>query len=132
MKRVIIASSYKPIEHRMQWDIGGRTYSIIRMKPDTNSCVVKIRWEQDGKGFTKHVEFGIGQDTNGQYIYSLDNPDLRLYAEDATDEEYYYKPTADKNDYYPEDEEEYTPRMGYDYSPSAPWGAPGMSVKDFI
>ena len=130
MKRVIIAST-SDIKHRMQWDIGGRTYSIIRMKPETNSCVVKIRWEQDGRGLTKHLEFGIGQDTNGQYIYSLDNPDLRLYAADATDEEYYYKPTAQEDDDF-EDEEEYTPRMGYDYSPSAPWGALGMSERDFI
>lgn len=30
-----------------------------------------------------------------------------------------------------EEEEEYH-SCGYDYSPSCPWNAPGMSVKDFI
>jgi len=30
-------------------------------------------------------------------------------------------------------DEEYTPSSTYgDYSPSNPWGAPGMSIKDFI
>lgn len=32
-----------------------------------------------------------------------------------------------------EDEEEYAPSSTYgDYSPSNPWDAPGMSIRDFI
>ncbi len=37
----------------------------------------------------------------------------------------------DEPDSYYEEEEPYL-RMGIDYSPSAPWNAPGMSISDFI
>lgn len=59
--------------------------------------------------------------------------DCMVYNEDTCEYEHEYRWFEVPEGFEEEDEEEYEPSSsGGDYSPSNPWGAPGMSVSDFI
>ena len=56
----------------------------------------------------------------------------RMYAKGADNYPYYSEEEV-KEDEYGYDDGDYTPSSTRgDYSPSNPWDAPGMSVRDFI
>ena len=89
--------------------------------------------------------------TVGKYRYEFIENDVKIVAEEHTlialakalreaqvegtlsDLAYQIEYAFDIDGIRSEDEEEYTPSAECgDYSPSAPWLAPGMSIKDFI
>ncbi len=59
--------------------------------------------------------------------------DCMIYNENTCEYEHEYRWFEVPEGFEEEEEEEYTPSStGGDYSPSNPWDAPGMSMRDFI
>lgn len=68
-------------------------------------------------------------DVTDDYIFNTENNLYRIQADEPISEDVYEENWECYNDHA----EEYVPSASNgDYSPSNPWDAPGMSIKDFI
>ena len=68
-------------------------------------------------------------DVTDDYIFNTENNLYRIQADEPISEDVY----EENRECYNDHAEEYVPSAeNGDYSPSNPWDAPGMSVKDFI
>ena len=140
----------KKIQVGMVWHIDWHELEVKSISKDHKTCKVTEDWiaEDTGKEVHKVHKYNIATDKDGQeYIWHPDSEEYanpgqddykwwaRIYATGAdnypwTDEdvEEYEDPSE-----YEDDEDEYTPSAtAGDYSPSNPWDAPGMSIRDFI
>ena len=133
----------KKIQKGMQWNRDWHCFEVISRSG--NKCKIRESWiaEDTGKP-RKNVESYIIVDDNGQeYVYVEGDERYarpgsddyswwaRFYATGADNYPYYSEEEVKEDEY--DDEEDYTPSSTRgDYSPSNPWDAPGMSVRDFI
>ena len=68
---------------------------------------------------------------NGQFDFSDGEIDTTDYWAEEDDDNIHWHYTSEDEDYC--EDEDYVPSStNGDYSPSNPWDAPGMSIKDFI
>ena len=118
----------------LYWDWEGHTIEIVQVDSSLGKCKVTESWitEDLGKNASSTSIYDIREDDDGNlYIASKFQPGFRLYVSNALN---YMEPLDDESEDWDYDEDEfYTPSATRgDYSPSNPWDAPGMSVKDFI
>lgn len=145
----ITASEIVPnghIQKGMFWDSDGHEQEVTFVSKDGKSCRIKENWisEDTGKPVSHVYKCKIVEDEDGEEFaydpkyeeYAL-APDwtygFRWYATSAFNYPYASPKEIEPNEdgYY--DDDDYTPSAtNGDYSPSSPWNAPGMSVKDFI
>lgn len=74
----------RQIAMNMQWDIDWHNLEVTKIYKNGKVQITET-WlrEEDGKP-RKHVEnYGIGEDEDGQYVYSLKYPNYKLYAAGA-------------------------------------------------
>lgn len=137
-RRYIAASEIIPnkrIQEGLSWDYNGHNFTVTRMINSWN-CEVTETWisEDSGRELSDTKIWQISSAPgDGQYIY-LDGSSLTFYATGADNypwDDYF---ESDKySDEYDDEDEYYTPSAtAGDYSPSAPWNAPGLSESDFI
>lgn len=136
------------IQEGLFWDIDGHTIEVLG-KVGSLRAKVKESWiaEDTGEEREDISMYDVGVDNKGnvrsEYIYDPNYPDFKLYAGSAFnypyDEEWERKQQWDKHvkeqmqRSREEYDDDYTPSATRgDYSPSHPWDAPGMSIKDFI
>ena len=128
----------------LYWDIDGHDMTITEVNGyPTLSCEVTESWiaEDTGEPVQKTAWFSIEEDDNGHiFIRSKRHRDFKLYLNSAFNYMYQVPEEFDELDFLREDmnknmpeDDEYTPSAtAGDYSPSNPWDAPGMSIRDFI
>lgn len=152
-----ITASYdfsEPMDTEIQgglfWDIDGHTIEVLG-KVGSLRAKVRESWiAEDTREEREDISmYDVGvDDKNGvrsEYIYDPKYPDYKLYAgaafnypyDEEWDRKQQWKQASEEwqqhaRDEY-DDDEDYTPSATRgDYSPSHPWDAPGMSIKDFI
>lgn len=129
----------------LYWDIDGHDHTITGVNGyPLLSCEVTEEWisEDTGKPCKSKSWYNIREDENGHiYIQNKKNRNFKLYLNSAFNYKDLVPEEFDELDFLDEDyddteyeeEEEYTPSASrHDYSPSNPWDAPGMSIRDFI
>lgn len=136
----------------LYWDIDGHDMTITGVNGyPLLSCEVTETWiaEDTGKDRKSKEWYAIKEDDEGCiYIQNKKYPEFKLYLQSALnytedkipaefDELDFlrddYKASSNVDDDSLEFEDDYTPSATRgDYSPSNPWDAPGMSVRDFI
>lgn len=128
------------------WSVDWHDFTITKVDNSLSICKVLESWisEDTGKDCENESTFIITSDKSGYlYIYSKKYPEFKLYLNSALN--YDSKVPEDQNElaFLNEDskdedslydyEDDYTPSSTFgDYSPSNPWDAPGMSIRDFI
>ena len=109
------------------WDVDGHKLSVTDVKG--NKVTVKETWisEDDYEPVTEYSTFILKTDRfNEPYLESSTYSEFKLYLSSAFNYDYIIEDDE-------EEEDDYRPSStNRDYSPSNPWDAPGMSVKDFI
>lgn len=136
------------IQVGLVWNRDWHQFTVESISPDHKTCKVSEEWiaEDSGKEIRKVYTYKIEADEKGQeYCYNPDYEEYKdewwgkMYAQGADNYEFDWKkrglddPNDDSDDEYDYDEYDYTPSATHgDYSPSNPWNAPGMSIKDFI
>jgi len=146
------------IQKGLQWNQDGHRIEVKDV--NGNKCIITEDWIAEDTGEPQHTEekWSIGTSDNGnEYVYPDDYPNYNLYAtgadnynykehfalrEQELDEAYAQFDPEDKDSFLEDEYEDddwqdmydyYTPSASRgDYSPSAPWNAPGMSIHDFI
>ena len=135
---------FKEIQEGMKWSVDGHDYEVIKVVPHF-TCTVTEDWiaEDSYKPCHEILKCKIGVDDAEEYIYIPGNAYWRLYSTGALNFPYdvYLAQSKGNDDEYVDDlpygydsyNDDYTPSATHgDYSPSNPWDAPGMSVRDFI
>lgn len=144
----------EPIDTEIQsglfWDVDGHRIEILER---VGSLRAKVResWIAEDTGEEREYisMYDIGVDNKGnvrsEYIYDPKYPDYKMYAgaafnypyDEEWDRKQQWKQTSEewqrraREEY--DDDDDYTPSATRgDYSPSHPWDAPGMSIKDFF
>lgn len=147
----VTASNIVPnrkIQEGMVFYTDGFAEKVTSVAPDRKTCKVTEDWIAEDTGEPQHREYtyNIVEDEGGEYMY---DPEYAKYAKVGSDDySWWARKYASGANNYPwredpefsdlfsngtEEEEDYTPSAtAGDYSPSNPWDAPGMSVKDFI
>lgn len=136
------------IQVGLVWNRDWHQFTVESISPDHKTCKVSEEWiaEDSGKEIRKVYTYRIEADEKGQeYCYNPDYEEYKdewwgkMYAQGADNYEFDWKkrglddPNDDSDDEYEYDEDDYTPSATHgDYSPSNPWDAPGMSIRDFI
>ena len=133
------------IQRGLQFNQDGHRFTVTQVSG--NKCKIKEEWiaEDTGKP-CKNVESYIIVDDgeHGEYAYLAEYEKYarpgsddyswwaRKYAKGADNYPYFDEEEIEEDE-YEYDKEDYTPSSTRgDYSPSNPWDAPGMSVRDFI
>lgn len=131
----------------LYWDVDGHDLTITGVNGyPLFSCEVTESWIAEDSGEERESKswYDIKEDSRGYiYIQNKKHRDYKLYLQSAFnytedkvpsefDELYFIRDGYDSDD--DEDiDDEYTPSATRgDYSPSNPWDAPGMSIRDFI
>lgn len=120
--------------HVTCWSTGGsHTYAVKDRKERKLMCSA-IYKELDG---THNVEsdYGIFSDENEEYIVTQSylGHESRVYAKDLDPDEEPFNEYEHEHEDAQECEEVYCQSStNGDYSPSNPWNAPGMNIRDFI
>lgn len=120
------------VKYRLQvglwWNIDGHDIKVISI--NGNQAKVREKWiaEDTLEVVIRTEMYDVVVIDNCEYLQSKDYPEFRLCANAAFN--------------YPWDEEEqeedeivdhdHTSSISGDYSPSNPWDAPDMNIKDFI
>lgn len=134
----------------LNWSQDWHNFTITRIDPQLKTCEITEEWiaEDSGRECKDAQLYWIRTDENGYLMFvNKKHPDYKFYANSA----YNYRDLVPKeidelafldedgDEYYAEDyehydeDDEYTPSATRgDYSPSNPWDAPGMSIRDFI
>lgn len=131
------------IQEGLIWDRNGHEYEVVELTVPGKSCRVTESWisEDSGKEREQTREWAIAEDSELyeddviEFIYPAGEPITlynRFYATSALNFGEPYDDYTNSWD-YESDDEYYTPSATRgDYSPSSPWNAPGMSIRDFI
>ena len=132
MKRYIKCSSDSEVKYKIQegmfWYVDGHKLTIVGVQDKT--AYVEETWTaEDTREHMNDVSTYLkGVNKYGEeYIQSVNNERFKLYAGGAYNFEQFYDEEEDEDEY--DAYSEYEPRS---YSPSCPWNAPGMSVRDFM
>lgn len=110
------------------WDVDGHDIKVIAI--NGKEAKIREKWiaEDTLEVVIRTETYDVVVIGNEEYLQSKDYPEFRLAASGA------FNYPFDENDLEEEevDEHDYTSSTNRDYSPSNPWDAPGMSIKDFI
>lgn len=129
------------IQEGLVWDRNGHEYRVMELTVPGERCIVTERWisEDSGKEIEQTREWNIAEDPD---LYE-DDPIEFMYpaGQEANMYNSFYATSAinfemdheEYEDHLFDDDDYYTPSATRgDYSPSHPWDAPGMSIRDFI
>lgn len=120
------------VKYRLQvglwWDVDGHDIKVIAI--NGKEAKIREKWiaEDTLEVVIRTETYDVVVIGNEEYLHSKDYPEFRLAASGA------FNYPFDESDLEEEevDEHDYTSSTNRDYSPSNPWDAPGMSIKDFI
>lgn len=120
------------VKYRLQvglwWDVDGHDIKVIAI--NGKEAKIREKWiaEDTLEVVIRTETYDVVVIGNEEYLQSKDYSEFRLAASGA------FNYPFDENDLEEEevDEHDYTSSTNRDYSPSNPWDAPGMSIKDFI
>ncbi len=128
----------------LTWSIDWHTFTIVSVDEPNKTCKVTEEWiaEDSGKNCKETHNYTINKDeSDAMFIADVKYPKWKMYLNSANNyerlvpiefNEIYHLFEDDDADGV-EDDDDYTPSStAGDYSPSSPWNAPGMSVRDFI
>lgn len=110
------------------WDVDGHDIKVIAI--NGKEAKIREKWiaEDTLEVVIRTETYDVVVIGNEEYLQSKDYSEFRLAASGA------FNYPFDEDDLEEEevDEHDYTSSTNRDYSPSNPWDAPGMSIKDFI
>ena len=124
----------------LYWDVDGHTFKVTKVDTNKNVCEITETWisEDTWEDCSNKELYNIELTPSGEnfFLVNQNYPDFKFcvsaafnYDSKCPDELNIYK----KYDTDYEDDDLYTPSATHgDYSPSCPWNAPGMSIRDFI
>lgn len=120
------------VKYRLQvglwWDVDGHDIKVIAI--NGKEAKIREKWiaEDTLEVVIRTETYDVVVIGNEEYLQSKDYSEFRLAAGGA------FNYPFDEDDLEEEevDEHDYTSSTNRDYSPSNPWDAPGMSIKDFI
>lgn len=110
------------------WDVDGHDIKVIAI--NGKEAKIREKWiaEDTLEVVIRTETYDVVVIGNEEYLQSKDYPEFRLAASGA----FNYPFDEDELEEEEIDEHDYTSSTERDYSPSNPWDAPGMSIKDFI
>ena len=121
----------KTIQKGMWWNDYGFDKTITFVSADHKKCRIREEWISEDTYKQCHciIECDIIEKDGEEYAVPVKYPNHSYAATSAWN----YPEEEAENSIYAEYEEHYCPSAtAHDYSPSSPWNAPGMSIRDFI
>lgn len=118
------------VKYRLQvglwWDVDGHDIKVIAI--NGKEAKIREKWiaEDTLEVVIRTETYDVVVIGNEEYLQSKDYPEFRLCANAA------FNCPWDEEELEEDYDCEHMSSTNGDYSPSNPWDAPGMSIKDFI